>query len=69
MSEIEHPIRNAIAKGSAVLLLFLLPFLPLLLALAEHLTAGTAHVEQFFIRIGIHDELDVLYQPLLRFFR
>ena len=47
----------------AVLLALAVPltvFLPLLLALIESLLFGSRHVEQFFVEIGLHDELDAI---------
>ena len=56
----------------AVLLLLAVPlavFLPLLLALIESLLFGSHHVEQFFQEIGLHDELDAIYDPIVTFLR
>ena len=44
-------------------------FLPLLLALIESLLFGSRHVEQFFVEIGLHDELDAIYDPVVTFLR
>lgn len=49
--------------------LVLLPFIPLLLSLAEQLVLGTDHVEHFCRMIGIHDELAALYDALFSLFR
>ena len=48
-------------------LLILLPFVPLLLAMAEALLFGTRQVENFCEQIGIHDELGMLYEPVIEF--
>ena len=56
----------------AVLLALAVPltvFLPLLLALIESLLFGSRHVEQFFVEIGLHDELDAIYDPVVTFLR
>ena len=56
----------------AVLLALAVPltvFLPLVLALIEHVLFGSRHVEQFFHEIGLHDELDAIYDPVFRFLR
>ena len=56
----------------AVLLLLALPlsvFLPLVLALIEYALFGSHHVEQFFREIGLHDELDEIYDPVIDFIR
>jgi len=47
----------------------LLVFLPLLLALIEHTLFGSRHVEEFFQEIGLHDELDAIYDPVVDFLR
>jgi hypothetical protein len=41
-----------------------LPFVPLLLSLAESLTLGTQRVEDFCREIGVHEELTALYQTV-----
>ena len=54
----------------AVLFVLAVPltvFLPLLLALIESLLFGSGHVEQFFVEIGLHDELDAIYDPVISF--
>lgn len=53
------PIIVGIGLVFAVLLL---PFLPLLLALAEMAIFQTGHVEDLCREIGIHDELSKLYR-------
>jgi len=54
----------------AVLLALAVPltvFLPLVLALIEHMLFGSRHVEQFFREVGLHDELDAIYDPVISF--
>ena len=45
--------------------LLALPFLPLLLSLAEYAMFGTNHVEEFFKRIGLYELLATLYSTVL----
>ena len=47
----------------------LVVFAPLFVAFAEHALFGTGHVEGFFIRIGLHDELSLIYEPVIDFLR
>jgi len=60
-------------KGPAVaivLVLVAIPlvvFGPLLAAFVEHALFRTGHVEAFFIRIGLHDELSLIYEPVIDF--
>lgn len=67
MTEKEKPIRQMIARASIVVLFLLTPFIPLLLALLESLTSGTNKVEDFCRQIGLHDELSMLYEPVVLF--
>jgi len=46
--------------------LIFLAFLPLFLSGLEDLTFGTNRVEDLCTRMGIHDELSALYEPVLR---
>jgi hypothetical protein len=43
-------------------------FMPLLLAIAEGLTLGSEHVEDFFRTIGLHDELGEIYESVFDLF-
>jgi hypothetical protein len=45
----------------------LLVFAPLIAAIVEHVTFGTDHVEDFLRRIGLHDELGLIYEPVIDF--
>lgn len=47
----------------------ILPFVPLFLAVIERLITGTNVVENLCRAIGIHDELDALYNAIGRLFR
>lgn len=47
----------------------LVVFAPLVAAFAEHALLGTGHVEDFFRRIGLHDELDLIYEPVIDFLK
>lgn len=58
---------GAMMLVAGIVFLLLLPFLPLLLAAVENLTMGTNHVEEFCRQIGIHDELSVIYEPVIEF--
>jgi hypothetical protein len=49
--------------------LVVLPFLPLLLSLAEHILFGTHRVEDFFRHVGLYDVLSQLYRPIVRLFK
>ena len=69
MTDEEKPIRQIIARTSIVVLFLLTPFIPLLLAFAESLSFGTNIVEGFCKRIGVHDELSLLYEPVIKFLR
>ena len=69
MTEQERPIRQLTARLGALLLIVLLPFVPLLLALAESVVLGTNRVERLCQRLGIHDALGQLYEPVIRLFR
>ena len=54
----------------AVLLALAVPltvFLPLVFALIEHMLFGSRHVEQFFRAVGLHDELEAIYDPVISF--
>jgi hypothetical protein len=51
-----------------IVVLVLLPFLPLLLSLAEHSIFGTNRVENFCKMIGVHAILGNLYRAVLRAF-
>jgi hypothetical protein len=42
-------------------------FLPLILAILESLIFHSNHVEGFFEKIGLHDELSAIYDPLFKF--
>jgi hypothetical protein len=53
---------------AAAIAAVLLPFLPLLIAVVEHATFGSRHVEDFFQRVGLHDLLGRLYEFLFRLF-
>jgi hypothetical protein len=44
-------------------------FLPLILAGVEHVLFGTHEVEEFFRKIGVHDELSAIYEPVVDLFR
>ena len=44
-------------------------FLPLGIAAGEHFVLGSDHFEQFLIRVGVHEILGRLYQPILSFFQ
>ena len=62
-------------SGMAVVVVFLvvlglplLLFLPLILAVTENSLFGTREVEGFFERVGLHDELGKIYEPLIDFF-
>ena len=48
-----------------IFLLVLLPFLPLLLSLVEHVTLGTNYVEDGCRTIGIHGLLTTLYEAVV----
>jgi hypothetical protein len=50
------------------LVLLLLVFLPLGLAIVEGIILKTRRVEEFFERIGLHDELSAIYGPVARLF-
>jgi len=52
-----------------VLGLILLPFVPLVLSLIETTTTGTRHVEEFFEKVGLHDELSALYRAVFFFIK
>jgi hypothetical protein len=67
VSDEEKPIRQIIARVSIVVFFLLTPFIPLLLALLENLSFGTNKVEGFCKQIGIHDELSILYDPVVKF--
>jgi hypothetical protein len=53
---------------TAVIIVLMLPFLPLLCAVVEHTVFGTRHVEDFFERVGLHDKLGELYHFVFRLF-
>ena len=53
----------------AVLAVAVLPFVPLLLSLLEHLTLGTNRVEDYCRQVGVHDELSALYRSVLWFLK
>ena len=67
--EQEHRFRGLIARSGAVIFLILIPFLPLLLSFVEHSTLKSNHVESFCRTIGIHDELGILYEPVIDLLR
>jgi hypothetical protein len=48
--------------------LLLLPFLPLLLSVAEHSLFGTNKVEDFFGALGLANLLGRFYRPIVRLF-
>lgn len=50
------------------LVLFLLLFLPFGLALVEGMVLKTRRVEDFFMWIGLHDELSAIYGPVANLF-
>lgn len=52
------------AVAWAVVALIVLPFVPLLLSLSESLLFHTTHVEDACRKLGIHDALSKLYNPL-----
>ena len=45
----------------------LVVFAPLIVSYIEHVTVGTSRVEDFFTRIGLHDELSLVYEPVIDF--
>ena len=45
----------------------LVVFAPLIVSYIEHVTFGTSRVEDFFTRIGLHDELSLIYEPVIDF--
>ena len=46
-----------------------LPFVPLVLAGLEFMIFRTMHVENFCRKIGIHEALDKIYDPIFTFVR
>ncbi|MGH7128714.1 MAG: hypothetical protein ACREIV_09095 [Planctomycetaceae bacterium] len=56
-----------IAILSVVITTLLVLHLPLLSALVEYTLFGTSHVEDYCRRMGIHDELGDLYEPIVTF--
>ena len=45
----------------------LVVFAPLVGAFIERDLFGTGHIEGFFVRIGLHDELGSIYEPVIDF--
>lgn len=58
-----------LAAVAVVLAVPLTVFLPLILAGVEHVLFGTHEVEDFCREIGVHDELCVIYEPVVDLFR
>ena len=55
--------RSSYVLAVAILVaLGLLPFAPLLAAVAEHMLLGTHRVEEFCRRMGVHDDFAALYR-------
>lgn len=69
MTDDEKPGRLAIARLGLVVLVLLTPFLPLIISFAEGIAFKTNRVEGFFKHIGIHDELSLLYEPVVNFLK
>ena len=43
----------------------LLLYLPLFLSLIEYTAFGKSYTEELFMAVGLHDEMAVLYQPVI----
>lgn len=63
VSDEETPVRHMVGRVSLVILLLLTPFI----AFLEHFALGSRYVEHFCEQIGIHDELSMLYEPVIKF--
>ena len=54
---------------SALALCLLVLFGPLLIAYAEYKTTGTDHVEELFKKVGIHEAMTEIYEPIIDFMK
>ena len=66
MDDDEQPGRQIVSKIAFLFLILLLPFIPLILSFFEHFVLGTSQVERLCRDLGIHDELSLIYEPIIR---
>ncbi|MEW4490184.1 hypothetical protein AB1L42_19020 [Thalassoglobus sp. JC818] len=60
------PVRRGGAVFAAIFFVLFALFLPLIISGIEHFCFGSGYFEQLLKRIGIHDELGMLYRPVLQ---
>ncbi|WP_146507217.1 hypothetical protein [Thalassoglobus neptunius] len=70
MSDSHHTSPTTFRRGgaiiAAILFLLLALFLPLIISGIEHFCFQSGHFEDLLRRLGVHDELGMLYQPVLK---